>query len=315
VYGLTAIDYRSLKLFNFISEWGADEWSALGNIILSISVTIAGFWTLYNFSRTRKTDRAQWLKQIFVEFYLDDSFSVVRSYLEYNYEDKLSKLIERRFFDRDITITDHEASILKELDQLLNYFEHLLYLEDSGLLLRKDRDAIFEYWFDILSAPEKAVMRRYTGHFGFERVAKALNASTKNYIFLYGSLRQDQSAYKELELDKYLNFVQKSTLMGSLYDLGEYPGLVQNPKHTKIAGELFEVQDHEAIKILDKFERYYADNHAESLYLRRCIQLEEPNIEAWTYFYNTEKDERDYKSAQLVESGDWIKHLASRNTD
>jgi len=288
-------------------SWGPAEWSAFAELLLACSAAMAGVWALYNFNLSRRTDRAQWLKQIFVEFYLDDSFSKVRSYLEYKYETHLRTLIEKRFYDRELPLDEESTSVLKELDQLLNYFEHLLYLEENGLLLKQDRLAVFEYWFDILSDKKMAIVRRYTAHFGFERVAKELNANETNMIALYGSLRQDQPAFDELGLGEHLRWISDCKFNGKMYDLGEYPGVVED-SDSIIHGQLFEVLNPSAIEILDKFERFFANDIDNSLYIRTCIQLREPNTEAWTYYYNTSKDERDYKSKPVVADGNWSKH-------
>ncbi len=127
----------------------AEGWYALGQMMLGVGALVGGAWALFNYQRSRRFEAARWLQGVFRDFYLSDRFKDVRELLEYNYPERTSPLLERRITDRHVPITIEEMNLLRDLDTLLNYFEHILYLENEGQLSRKDRRAVFDYWFDI----------------------------------------------------------------------------------------------------------------------------------------------------------------------
>jgi gamma-glutamylcyclotransferase (GGCT)/AIG2-like uncharacterized protein YtfP len=227
------------------------------------------------------------------------TFSKIRTLFEYSYQDKLASLIERRITNREIALTDDDVSILKELDTLLNYFEHVLYLENDGHMSNGDRQAVFEYWFELMLAPECGGLRRYIDTFGFERIERALCCTQKKeYIALYGSLMKTFNGVGQLGVEGKLKYVSKCEISGKIYDLGEYPGLVFGDG--VVVGELYEICDLSVFKILDKFERYYPEDRGNSLFIRTCLKLENSEIDAWIYAYTN-----DISENKRVTSGDW----------
>ena len=204
-------------------------------------------------------------------------------------------------------MTDDDQVLLEQLDMLLNYFEHVIYLEQERHLTKQDRQAVFEYWFDLMQAPDRAAIRRYASWFGFERVAYALDCQTPGYIALYGSLRKQGGIGDEPDLSKRLKPAGAAIIEGKLIDLGDYPGLIQGPG--EVQAELCEVVDRDAFRIMDQHERYDPTDVKGSLYLRRAVRLLQPNVDAWVYVYNHPAGD-----APEVAGGDWIKHLATKAT-
>ncbi len=297
--------------FIFHTSWllaflglNAQDWSALGQTLLGIGAIFGGLWAIYNFRRVRRQEAARWLQGVFKDFYLADTFKDVRELLEYNYPELAGPLLERRITDRHVPITADEMRLLQDLDTLFNYFEHVLYLEYEGQITRNDRQAVFEYWFDIMSDSDRASVRRYAARFGFERVAKALKANTPEYVAVYGSLRQGLGLPDRPEAGEALRDCGPCRIRGRLYDLGEYPGL--RPGEDTVVGELFEVRDRRIFRELDEYEKYDAQDRAGSLYIRRSVRLAEPAVDAWVYFYNDEVSEQ-----QRIDSGDWADHMDS----
>jgi gamma-glutamylcyclotransferase (GGCT)/AIG2-like uncharacterized protein YtfP len=290
------------------SSWEANEWSAFGTVLLGLGAITAGAWTLFNYRRSRRAEAAHWLQGVFRDFYLEDRFRKIKLLMEYEYPEKLAPLLERRVTDRHVPVTAEETALLDQLDMLLNYFEHVIYLEREGHFKQRDRQAVFEYWFDLMGADERAAIRRYAAWFGFERVALALKCQKEDYIALYGSLMQGEEIRDKPDLTKHLRLIGKATLEGSLFDLGEYPGMV--PGKGRVCGELYQVVDREAFEVLDRFERYDASNLDDSLYIRRAVRLVSPSVDAWVYMYNGEISE-----APHITSGDWSSHQATRISD
>lgn len=279
----------------------AQDWYALGQMLLGVGAIFAGMWALYNYHRTRRYEAARWLQGVFKDFYLSERFKDVRELLEYNYPERAGPLLERRITDRHVPITTDEMHLLQDVDNLLNYFEHVLYLENEGHLSQKDRQAVFEYWFDVMSAPERASLRRYVSRFGFERVAKALSAGSLDYVAVYGSLRSGFALPDAPDVGDRLIDRGTCTIQGLLYDLGDYPGVVAG--QGSVAGELFEIRDLTVFRDLDQYERYDALDPDSSLYIRRLVRLQEPTVDAWIYLYN-----RDIEGKPIIPSGDWAKY-------
>ena len=46
----------------------AQDWSALGQMLLGVGAIVAGFWALYNYHRTRRYEAARWLQGVFKDF-------------------------------------------------------------------------------------------------------------------------------------------------------------------------------------------------------------------------------------------------------
>jgi gamma-glutamylcyclotransferase (GGCT)/AIG2-like uncharacterized protein YtfP len=288
-------------------SWNAEEWNAFGNVLLGVGAVTAGVWTVFNYQRARRAEAARWLQGVFRDFYLEDRFRDIKLVIEYRYDTLLGPLLERRVTDSHVPATADEQALLEQLDMLLNYFEHVIYLEQERHLTKDDRQAVFEYWFDLMQAPDRAAIRGYAAWFGFERVAYALDCQTEDYVAVYGSLRKQGGIGDEPDLSGRLKPAGTAVIEGKLIDLGEYPGLI--PGAGKVQAELFEVVDREVFRIMDRHERYDPTDVQGSLYLRRAVRLLEPPVDAWVYVYN-----REVGDAPEVAGGDWIKYLASRTT-
>lgn len=125
------------------------------------------------------------------------------------------------------------------------------------------------------------------------------------YLAFYGSLMRTFDTQTHLKIKHQLTFVQSCRLFGTLYDLGEYPGLKHGAGFVK--GELYEVLDPRVMPVLDAFEGYDANNPKRALYTRSCVRLAEPNVDAWVYFYN-----KPINETQHIPSGDWLQFHTNR---
>ena len=97
-------------------------------------------------------------------------------------------------------------------------------------------------------------------------------------VFVYGSLKKGYALHHLLAAEQFAGFAQTQPLY-RIYDLGEYPGLIEGPDGLEINGEVYSVSP-ETLKRLD-----FAEGVAEGLYARRHILLKPPfehaTIEAW----------------------------------
>ncbi len=275
-------------------------------MLLGLGAIVAGIWTLFNYRKSRRAEAAHWLQGVFKDFYLEDRFRQIKLVIEYDYEERLAPLLERRLTNRDVPLSDEDTLLLEQLDMLLNYFEHVIYLEREGHMTKRDRHAVFEYWFDLMAADKAAAIRRYATRFGFERVTSVLGDQTADYVALYGSLMRDEDIDDRPDLTEHLTFVGEATLKGKLVDLGDYPGLI--PGDGEVHAEYHEVNDFEVFKAIDRFERYEATDPGGSLYVRHAVRMLQPKLDAWIYVFNG-----DTSAAEPVAHGDWRRHLQAKN--
>ncbi len=99
-------------------------------------------------------------------------------------------------------------------------------------------------------------------------------------------------------------------IRGSLYDFGEYPGVVLDDAGW-VTGELYHVPDLAArLESLDREEWYDPADEEGSLYVRRRAPVEvatERARDAWVYVYNGLPGR-----GPRIDSGDWRAHLTAR---
>lgn len=104
-------------------------------------------------------------------------------------------------------------------------------------------------------------------------------------IFVYGSLKRGYALHHLLSTATWLGTARTQPLY-RLFDLGSYPGLIEWPDGTEVAGELYEVTA-EQLKTLDE-----AEGVDEGLYARRPIRLQPTragtaieHAEAWFWLH------------------------------
>lgn len=115
-------------------------------------------------------------------------------------------------------------------------------------------------------------------------------------IFVYGTLMSGLEREKALFGSKFLG---SGYIIGSLYNLGQYPGLKQG--HDKVFGEVYEINS-ETLENLDQIDGYCADQAENSLYIRKniSVSLGTGSCNAETYIYNLPVNE----SSRIV-TGDY----------
>jgi len=110
-----------------------------------------------------------------------------------------------------------------------------------------------------------------------------------NLLFVYGSLMSGCERGAFLNRDHKVRFLGTATTRGSLYDLGEFVGLIDNQEGEPINGELYEVIDAETFfATLDVIEGYWPKEPERSLYVRKQIPVESADgvVHAYAYVFN-----------------------------
>src|SRR5260221_809671 len=228
-----------------------------------VTLVPAAYWTILIYRKSKRKEAADWLHCLFSRFYLTPEFHRLRMNLEFDYSEKLCPLIERVLAEENAIFTEPEKQLLSDLDTSLNYFEFILHLERKKQIGKKDRQAIFKYWYDLLAKPPQASLRIYLNRYGYEElISDSLQARQPSgryveYVAFYGSLMKDQGAQEELLIAGKLKLVGSCSIPGTLDDLGEYPGLVKGDRVDGVVpGGLYEVADQKIFIKLDDYEEF-----------------------------------------------------------
>jgi len=120
----------------------------------------------------------------------------------------------------------------------------------------------------------------------------SMRLSTKNHLFVYGTLKRDGSRHWIIEDFPFLGRAKAKGF--ALYDLGPYPAMV--PGVGVVYGEVYEVSE-EALQALDWVEGVPV------LYRRELIEVvfeDGFSLKAWAYVYNG-----SVKGFPRIEDGEW----------
>jgi gamma-glutamylcyclotransferase (GGCT)/AIG2-like uncharacterized protein YtfP len=120
-----------------------------------------------------------------------------------------------------------------------------------------------------------------------------------DYVFLYGSLMRGFESHGNVGVSERAEFAGKAHCVGTLYDLGDHPGVTLEGDG-RVLGEVYRAHDDGLVGDLDRFEGYYPESTEDSLYVRRLEEVVDRDLDAWVYVYNGPTED-----AEVVESGDW----------
>jgi gamma-glutamylcyclotransferase (GGCT)/AIG2-like uncharacterized protein YtfP len=115
-------------------------------------------------------------------------------------------------------------------------------------------------------------------------------------LFVYGTLLRRSTHAMARYLAARASFVCEAKILGRLYNLGRFPGLVEAAGADWVFGELFDLGDKSEITIaeLDRYEE--AELSPTALFERRLAHVvrdDGTEVEAWVYWFRGLVDERD----------------------
>lgn len=137
--------------------------------------------------------------------------------------------------------------------------------------------------------------------------------ATVREIFVYGTLMRQECRFPFL-LPFGLERIERVSIPGGLFNLGEFPGYLPLPLTERadgsgpnlVHGELIKVRDlEEALEVLDA-EELFTGKAEDSLYLRQPTIIPSGSGEtlAWLYVYNQPLTHQD----QRIDHGCWRTH-------
>lgn len=122
-----------------------------------------------------------------------------------------------------------------------------------------------------------------------------------DYLFVYGTLlRQSQTKMSTMLLSNS-KFIELASVQGRLYDIGEYPGLIQSDKKShQVKGEVFKLNNPDlTLQKLDDYEG------CEYKRIKTSVTLDnDKKVESWLYIFSLPTDEYT-----CIESGDYMAYL------
>jgi len=130
---------------------------------------------------------------------------------------------------------------------------------------------------------------------------------------VYGTLLREVGHPHHSILIELAEFVAPATFQGTLYDLGEYPGVHISPDPSAVVrGELYRLIDAKrALSKLDAYESHYPDNPSGSLFRRAHVDVvvapNQGTVRAWVYCYN-----HSVAHKPRIVSGDYLRFWQRR---
>lgn len=135
---------------------------------------------------------------------------------------------------------------------------------------------------------------------------------SREFIFVYGTLRKKHAASAYHVLARYCDFFGEGTLSGELFEVEGYPGVVESNKvGARVTGELYVINDpNNVFSALDEYEECTERFPQPHEYVRKRLPIHLADggvVKAWTYVYNRPTD-----SLEKIESGDYIDYVGRR---
>lgn len=118
-------------------------------------------------------------------------------------------------------------------------------------------------------------------------------------LFVYGLLRPGFAGFAELNLSAAVHVLGSDSVAGSLYDLGDYPGMTLDGRGV-VHGELIAPYDDTVLERLDAYEGYYPADPDCSEYIRVTTTTLQRKLAVDVYIYN-----RPLTHARRLAHGMW----------
>ncbi len=280
----------------------ADLGQAAAGFALFLGV-LGGGWAYF---KAKRREAAHWIFGVFQPFQIGAEFDEGKKLLDFEYTEIVEPLLGEIIFGCNQKLDKEAQHLTIQIDRVLNYLEHVCYLEKQGHILPKELDTYFGHWFDSLKHPDKGALRRYCADYGYHLLAAYSGAQKEEYIIFYGSFKNGLPDFTRLNLSSALILEGQVEVPGELYDLGDYPGLVIGDG--LVSAELFQINDMSILRAIDEDEEWSRDMTS-TLYRRVSIQVMHPGtngasvfqrkigtVDAWIYYYNQPVD----KSNRIV---------------
>lgn len=132
----------------------ADIFTVVGGAAAAVLV-LPAVVAVYQYFRNSRTQRTQWLVNLFERFYEKETYREVRRDLDWNDGANIKAAIEQTQYNE----------LEERWNDYLNFFEMVAYFRETGELSSGDVNAMFEYWINQLRPFEQ-----YLRENGYEKL-------------------------------------------------------------------------------------------------------------------------------------------------
>ncbi len=137
-------------------------------------------------------------------------------------------------------------------------------------------------------------------------------ASTPDLLFTYGTLRRAAGHAAHRLLADSAEIVGPGFVRGRLYQGGDFPVLVTDPKGVEVTGEVYRIFDPQSVFVrLDQYEGFDPASPDTSEFRRDLVQVtlgDRRTVSAWAYLY-----QRPLFDLQPIPHGDYARFLRERS--
>lgn len=139
-------------------------------------------------------------------------------------------------------------------------------------------------------------------------------------VFVYGSLREGFFNYDKYLKGKVVSIKPAKVQNMIVYHMPYkgYPAIMDG-KGT-VFGEIMEIDPsiyHETMEAMDKMEGFISENNPENEYDKKILEvqhLDDNSTEkCYIYFYKPENDADFKNKSVLINHGDWVKYMNTKN--
>jgi gamma-glutamylcyclotransferase (GGCT)/AIG2-like uncharacterized protein YtfP len=131
------------------------------------------------------------------------------------------------------------------------------------------------------------------------------------HLFVYGTLLQSENTFGHY-VQNHSKYLTKGRFEGRLFNIGEYPGAVQEPgSDSFVLGSIVLLKHpEEALNLMDAYEGFGAEQPQPNEFVRSEIEIDSEfgTIRCWTYLYN-----HPVEQFYQIKNGDYLKFLAEKH--
>ena len=124
-------------------------------------------------------------------------------------------------------------------------------------------------------------------------------------LFVYGTLNTPSNKFSKILKESSIS-LGEGEIEGRLYDIGNYPGVIEDSSGHLVKGEIYRLKNLKVLKDLDNYEDFDSKNPTNSLFIRKAlivIDKKGKTHRAWVYLYNKSMDAK-----KIIKHGDYKKY-------
>ena len=299
----------AISFLAFTTEWH-QQLSLTADLATALIPLVAILFAVYVYYKENRRHSAGMLWHAFSDFYNSDAKRVVRAALEKDNENSVPRKNLKCAVDKsvkNVSLDPEEEKLAHDLDNYLNFFQFIGWLLQKNDLAQDDVTGMFSYYVNDLCGDHNLWLLPYIHKYKFDGLEKLLREASswpsdnQNLLFVYGTLQKKVATAIEKKLMEDCKYKGEACSWGKLYDVGEYPALIESWNKTDIVkGELYSVPNEKLEEIKDHEETKYT--------LTRCqVNVGKDKKTAHVFIYN-----QAVTGMPLISSGDYVDYCTNK---